>query len=165
MVLKEVDGEVGMFYHYFKSKHELFDEVVQYYMDKYVENYRIIAEDVNKSFIDQLGDMAELLKKASTEYTLLMKEQNMHWTVQHALHERTLKSLEPYMTLILKKGIEDGIAHNVLELDIDTLSSCIIHGIDGILHVHDATEITNEKIRQTEEDVYKYLKHMINISI
>ena len=165
MILKEVNGEVGMFYYYFKSKHELFDAVVQYYMDKYVEDYRNIAEDSNKNLFEQLGDMAELLKKAGMEYAMLMKEQNMHWTVQHALHERTLKSLEPYMTIILKKGIEDGIAHNVLGLDIDTLSSCIIHGIDGILHVHDETGITSERIRQTEEDVYKYLGHMININL
>lgn len=164
-IIQEAGGEVGMFYHYFKSKQEIFDIAVQYYLDKYVESYKQIAEDQDKNIMEQLSEMAELLKKASMEYAILMREQSMHWTVQHALHARTLKCLEPYMAMILQRGIEEGRARNVLGLHIDTLTACVIHGIEGILHVHDGKELKEEDMKQIEEDVYKFVGHMLQISM
>lgn len=164
-IIQEAGGEIGMFYHYFKSKQEIFDIAVQYYLDKYVESCKQIAEDQNKSIAEQLSEMAELLKKASMEYTILMKDQSMHWTVQHALHARTLKSLEPYMAIILQRGIYEGTAKNVLGLQIDTLAACVIHGIEGILHVHDGKELKEEDMKQIEEDVYEFVGHMLQISM
>lgn len=165
MIIQEAGGEVGMFYHYFKSKYEIFDIAVQHYLNKYVDSYKRIAEDENKNLIEQLADLAELLKKTGMEYALLLKEQSMHWTVQHALHDRTLKCLEPYMAIVLQRGIDEGIAQNVLGLSIDTLAACVIHGIEGILHVKDGQQLTEEDIRQIEEEAYKFIEYMIQIPL
>lgn len=165
MIIQEAGGEIGMFYHYFKSKHEVFDVAVQHYLNKYVESYKQIAEDDSETVTQQLASMSALLKKAGTEYALLLKEHSMHWTIQHALHDRTVKSLEPYMAMILQRGINEGVAENVLGLPMDTLAACMIHGIEGILHVHDGQELTEDAMNRTESEVYRFVEHMLRISM
>ena len=39
MIMNEVGGEIGMFYHYFKSKDMLFDQVVESFFKKYREKF------------------------------------------------------------------------------------------------------------------------------
>lgn len=165
MIIQEVGGEVGMFYHYFKSKYELFDFVTARYLEKYVEQYKLIAESKDKNIIEQLFLMGELLKKTSLEYAKLHKEQRMHWTVQYALHDRTLKCMEPYMAIVLQRGIDEGVAQNPLGFEIETLASCVIHGIDGILHRKNGIDMADEEICIIEHETYKFIEYMLKIQI
>ena len=43
-ILNDVGGEVGMFYHYFKSKDELFQVVVERFFHQYQEHFYKIVE-------------------------------------------------------------------------------------------------------------------------
>ena len=42
MIMNEVGGEIGMFYHYFKSKDMLFDTVVERFFKEYSENFEAV---------------------------------------------------------------------------------------------------------------------------
>ena len=60
MIMNEVGGEIGMFYHYFKSKDMLFDQVVESFFKKYREKFGEMLmtcktkEDFVKKFINML---------------------------------------------------------------------------------------------------------------
>ena len=40
MILERVNGEVGMFYHYFNSKQEVFDKAVELFLRKAEKDFR-----------------------------------------------------------------------------------------------------------------------------
>ena len=42
MIMDAVGGEIGMFYHYFKSKDALFDEVVKHFFERFAEQFEDI---------------------------------------------------------------------------------------------------------------------------
>ena len=44
MIMNEVGGEIGMFYHYFKSKDMLFDQVVESFFKKYRDEFEAMLE-------------------------------------------------------------------------------------------------------------------------
>ena len=91
-ILGRVGGEVGMFYHYFASKEELFDVVVDRFFRQYASDYETLAGEVRSP--EELVDaFLPGFEEAMGKYRLV--ESGLHWTVRSALHERTLLSLVP----------------------------------------------------------------------
>lgn len=99
-ILAMVNGEVGMFYHYFSSKEELFDIVADRFFRRYAENFAAMAEEIRtpEDFTDVFLPSYE---KAMSEYQRI--EGNMHWTIRMAFHERTLLSLIPTVQKLLER--------------------------------------------------------------
>ncbi len=100
MILEKVGGEVGMFYHYFKSKEELFDVVA----DRFFRTYQTGFEKMT----EQISTPEELVSSFLDNYELAMEryrriERNMHWTVRLALHERTVTALIPTVRKLLER--------------------------------------------------------------
>ncbi len=91
-VLAAVDGEVGMFYHYFSSKEELFDVVVDRFFRQYAENFEAMTRNV-QSPEELIDAFLPSFEGAMEQYRRVA--QNMHWSIRCALHERTLTSLIP----------------------------------------------------------------------
>ena len=91
-ILSLVDGEVGMFYHYFASKEELFDVVVDRFFRQYAADFEAMTAEI--------GSPEMLVDAFLPSYEAAMEkyrrvETGMHWTIRYALHERTLRSLLP----------------------------------------------------------------------
>ena len=100
MILSRVGGEVGMFYHYFASKEELFDVVVDRFFRQYALSFAAMAENIRspEEFVDAFLPSYE---EAMGKYSRV--ESAMHWTVRSALHERTVLSLAPAAEELLKR--------------------------------------------------------------
>ena len=105
MILDKVGGEVGMFYHYFRSKEELFDTVADRFFRQYEAAFRKMTEDV--STIEEFTDRLLSLYGSSMEQFAKIRG-NMHWTVQSAFHERTLAAMIPAAEAMLEKFGYDG---------------------------------------------------------
>ncbi len=100
MILEKVGGEVGMFYHYFKSKEELFDVVADRFFRRYQSGFEKMAE--------QSTTPEDLVTSFLYNYEAAMKnyrriEKNMHWTIRSALHERTVAALIPTIQKLLER--------------------------------------------------------------
>ena len=100
MILEKVGGEVGMFYHYFKSKEELFDVVADRFFRRYQAGFEQMAA--------QITTPEELVYSFLNNYEYAMEryrriESNMHWTIRYALHERTVTALIPTVQKLLER--------------------------------------------------------------
>lgn len=143
MILSEVNGEVGMFYHYFKSKDEVFEAAIELYFQQYSESFGKIATDAGLSLTEQLDQIIQLFKATSETYLLMNKNSGLHWTVEIALRERTLNELEPHIAIILQNAINSGSIQRP-EVPLDEFVAFIVHGVAGVIHMENTKEITPE---------------------
>ena len=125
MVLEEVDGEVGMFYHYFRSKEELFDIVVERFFTQYASGFEQMLQGV--SDIEGLIDVFLPGYEKAMERFSMVKDR-LHWTIASALHEKTLLSLVPGIAELLdKKGYD-------LKYPVDIAAAKIVADISAAVH-------------------------------
>ena len=90
-ILDAVGGEVGMFYHYFKSKDEVFEAAVELYLKQYVGQINAAA-NTNSGISEQYRCFMDLAGHAIMSYNRL-GGQNLHWSTASALHQRTLLAM------------------------------------------------------------------------
>lgn len=99
-ILNDVDGEVGMFYHYFKSKDELFQVVVERFFDRYREHfYEIVKECTDKE--DFVEKMLKFYLYSMNQFDHISG--NLHWTIVYSLSARTIMSLLPAIEEMIEK--------------------------------------------------------------
>ena len=163
MILKEVNGEVGMFYHYFKSKDELFEAAVRLYFRHYSVSFGKIVADSNLSISDQIDRIFHLFKTTSEAYLAMSRNGGLHWTVELALREKTLDQLEPYIAIILQNAVKGGLIKQP-DLPFDELAAFLVHGIAGIVHQEPVQEITPELFSKKRESITKLIANTLNIS-
>ncbi len=124
MIMDAVGGEIGMFYHHFKSKDILFDTVVERFFLASKERFEAILQQCNnpEEFIDaflpaymQAMDMFGSVRG------------NMHWSIQYAMHAQAIASMCPATVELLKRW-------NVPSDAMDMLASQLVHGVSATIH-------------------------------
>ena len=163
MILNKVNGEVGMFYHYFKSKDELFEAAVGLYFRHYSESFGKIVADSSLSISDQIDRIFRLFEATSEAYLAMSGNGGLHWTVELALREKTLDQLEPYIAIILQNAVKAGIVQQP-DLPFDELAAFLVHGIAGIVHQEPVQEITPELFSKKRKSIIKLITSTLNIS-
>lgn len=100
MITDKVGGEIGMFYHYFKSKEDLFDQVVERFFQNFEAKCRqmIAGCRTPEEFVDAF---LPLYQAAMDQYGRI--EGGMHWSVSYAMHAKTIAALVPVLTDQLEK--------------------------------------------------------------
>ena len=125
MIINEVGGEIGMFYHYFKSKDMLFDKVVDRFFEKYQEQFATLIQS-SEDPSDLIDKLMPLYERSMGEFGQI--QGNMHWTVQLAMHDRTLMELRPIIASVIEKW-------NVKsERPADMIAGQLLYGISATLH-------------------------------
>lgn len=124
-ILEEANGEVGMFYHYFNSKDELFQIVVERFFDNYKKGFcEIVLECNNK---EELGEKLLKFYQASMSKFSNISDA-LHWTIKHALRARTIHELLPvFMEAIQKIGYHT-------EKPLDMAAAQYLYSISATLH-------------------------------
>ena len=144
MILERVGGEVGMFYHYFQSKQEVFNKAFEVFMKRQ-------GEQLSSLMSEKLNNMTprkrlEHLKtgyiKAMSDYAKLSSN-NIHWTVLSTLHEMTLEAMLPSFTVMLMEILQFAQKDNLN--DIEWIAPFILKGISGLLHKKSFIELSEEK--------------------
>lgn len=67
-ILKEADGEIGMFYHYFESKKEIYEAALETYNEKYLVKLTEVADTPEWDFKEKLNQVFILLPSSISEY-------------------------------------------------------------------------------------------------
>ena len=125
MVLDEVGGEVGMFYHYFRSKEELFDVAVERFFSQYASGFEQMLQGVD-DIEDLVDGFLPGYEKAMEQFSLV--RDRLHWTVASAFHEKTVLSLVPGIAELLEKKSCD------LNYPVDIAAAKIVADISAAIH-------------------------------
>lgn len=163
MILEEANVVTGSFYHFFKSKEDLFEKAVERFLYLYKEEFVSIIADDTRSFGEQLDLLIELMGRNTQLYFEKLQANQLHWTVQYALHKRTLQALLPSVEALVKKVLESGCARNLMGLDIHTLSVVVLQGIEGIMHATPLENADDEDMARIRENVISYVTYILGI--
>ena len=125
MIMNRVGGEIGMFYHYFKSKEELFDKVVDSFFKGYEEKFRALVME-SKTPEKLVDTFLPLYSESMQEFGKI--QGNMHWTVQYAMHTRTVMALVPIVAELIKKWDIKS------DVPADILAGQLLYGISATIH-------------------------------
>ena len=148
MILDKVGGEVGMFYHYFKSKSDLFQTVVECFF-----------KDYRNSFIqltDNCDSIESFVQSFFAHYQVSMEKfrtlsPNMHWTIQYSMAARTIDELKPVViSLIEKIGTKR-------EDPLDIIAGQVVYSISATLHSESFIKLQADEGKEILTNVIKRL--------
>lgn len=147
-ILNEVNGAQGMFYHYFKSKQDIFLAAMSQYIDKTIEDKVKVLNDDSLGFMQKRDLLRQISEDDFSGYLKLFGagadnsvENNAHRA--RILLEMLDKLHGPYAKFILQGVREGQIAK---EAGIDESKASVyalftLYGIWGVLH----NDILNQK--------------------
>lgn len=139
MILDEAGAVTGSFYHYFASKEELFEQVVARFLTSYTEKISAILKDDTLSPKAQLEAFMQEIQNASNTYYRVLGGEHLHWTVQHALHNKTLEALVMPLAEMLARRMGEGMLESRLDINALTLAAILIRGIEAIFYADGQT--------------------------
>lgn len=161
MILNKVDGEVGMFYHYFKSKEELFDETVRLFLRQYGQSFSEIL-DCSANSTDIIFDaLSNLLKNNINKYKKITHT-NFHWSMQIALNELTVISIVPHVTKILEKLRNEELICPTVPCSDRELAGYILYGARAILHEKNILEIDENELNEKLDRIKELTRLILN---
>lgn len=159
-IMKEVGADVGAFYYYYKSKDELFEDVLNNFFAPYEVDFEKIASEAEQRPYRALLRFFEYVKLSTREFREKY-DGHIHKTVRWAIREQTLTVLEPYIERIINILISYG---GKPTMNAHTMAIFLSHGVGSvILHEEsDWVDSTTDDMRKTvnlimglDEDVSK----------
>ncbi len=112
-ILTEIGIAKGTFYHYFKSKEEVLDAVINKATDIIAERVSAVADNPDLSFDDKILQLFLAMKIENQMEEGLLEE--MHKVENTLMHQKSLVSviemLTPILTCVVKKGNQSGAFH------------------------------------------------------
>ncbi len=163
MILNKVGGEVGMFYHYFKSKEEIFDEAIKLFFSEYSKEVGEILNDNNDDFVKSLNTILSHLEQTIHKYNQL-NTNKFHWSMRIALNQLTIRSLVPYVTKKIIEQKKAGTINPIFQGTDSELASFLLFGIHGILHNKPFSEIDSVEMKQKKTEILELIKSVLGIN-
>lgn len=163
MILNEVGGEVGMFYHYFSSKQEIFDEAAEMFLQKYASAFGDTLKGC-KNTGEIFESILNLLKENLAKYKTL-NHKNFHWSTQIALNEMALASIVPFITSVIGELKLSGVIQPSIDCSDRELAAYILYGARAILHEKSMLELSEVELqakwRRIKELTLRILNHTL----
>ena len=91
MILEEAGVVTGSFYHFFPSKEELFEAVIEKYLRGYSQRIEDILSDEALSMDRIIDKVLEELGHTSKEYYQKLQGDKLHYIVQQSTKQRKKK--------------------------------------------------------------------------
>lgn len=156
-ILKEVGGEVGMFYHYFKSKDEIFELAIEYYLNEYIQKFSEVSKNSSLSFKQSLESLIALQSETIRKYKIGWSNK-IHWSMASAIYKKTLQCLIPYIEDLINKALKNKeIIIRTPNVSIHELTLFLVYGISGILHEKPLLEITQMELTKKQQNIRNLL--------
>ncbi len=164
MILEKAGIVTGSFYHFFSSKEELFEAVVENFLQSYTDRVSAILNDETLDFHIQLQCFFQELKKSSAVYYDVLQGNKLHWTIEYALHNKTVEMLIAPIARLLDRQLQAGRMESRLQISNDTLAAVIVHGIEAILHSgEDDKHLKIDLLEMKTKEIYDFLGSMLII--
>ncbi|MDQ0360822.1 TetR/AcrR family transcriptional regulator [Breznakia pachnodae] len=139
-ILKEANGEIGMFYYYFESKNDIFEAALDYYNEIFIEKLKE-SIDINQSILQQFDSILVNTFASIDKYRQFNKEASSETIL--ILHASTLDKLVPIFKDNLKQN-EPSLS-SYKDEDLMSIVRFLLYGISGIIHNKDIDDINIKK--------------------
>lgn len=163
MILNKIGGEVGMFYHYFKSKEEIFNEAINLFFSEYSKKVGEILNNTNDDFIKSLNTILSHLEQTIHKYNQL-NTNKFHWSMRIALNQLTIRSLVPNVTKKIIEFKKEGTINPIYQGADSELASFLLFGIHGILHDKPFSELDSIEMKQKKTEILKLIISVLGIN-
>ena len=120
---------VGLAYHYFETKDEMFAQTLDYFFQPYEQEMRVLAAQKDKDLYGLLEDCFSYVVKQSSAFRKNHPGE-LHWMVRQALRERALELLEQTVMDILNGDAADGVW---LALPVEDAAALLGQGLGSLL--------------------------------
>ena len=148
-IVKEVGCEVGLFYYYYKTKDDLFTDVMEHFFEPYKKDFEALVEETKLSPNRALFRFFEYMKKKVIEFREKYSA-NMHRTIRWAIREQSLTVIEPYLEEIIQILVDDGAQ---LKMDVHLTAIFLAHGIGSVI-LHEDAEYVEKTTNQLRKVVH-----------
>ncbi len=154
-ILSEAGGEIGMFYHHFESKEEIYMKALQLFNERYLQLLELKLKDETINFENKLTFIFEAVSNELAKYQQLKTEQ-VDTEILSKIHRETLLSAIPIFEDLLK--MDDQYKNSKLaSMNTHFLAEFILFGISAI--IHDKTEID---FAIKEKEIKRIISQLLN---
>ena len=133
-IMLEVGGEVGLFYYYYKTKDELFTDVLDHFFEPYRKDLEALADEAKEKPYRALLRFFSYIKREVRAFRAKY-EGNMHRTVRWAIREQALTVIEPYIEQIVDILVQNG-ANPPMQPRLTAVF--LAHGVGSVILHEDA---------------------------
>lgn len=118
-ILEKVDIGKGTFYHYFKSKEEVMNAVIERMKDHVVNTAQSIADDQTMNAHEKLRNIILSLNISDSPDGPMIEE--LHQPSNAQMHQKsiveTIKDTAPILAEVVKQGVREGIYNTPYPLE------------------------------------------------
>ena len=158
-VLDELDASRGAFYHYFDSKHELLEAVVDRFADLAMESVAPILADPQLSAVQKIERVFAGIARLKAEQKDLVLAIMDAWMsdgnalVREKLRHMTSSRLGPMLSTVIHQGVSDGLFNPGAPDETALVLMTLIQGFQeiagDIFVARQAGTMTFEAVRRT----------------
>jgi len=163
MILEEAGVVTGSFYHFFPSKEELFEAVIEKYLRGYAHRISDILCDETLGMREIVDKVLVELKATSKDYYLKLQGDKLHWTLQASLHEITLETLVEPLSRALGRLKTRGEIESLLKVEDTTLARILIKGMEAVIHDGDVSDVERFSSAGLRERLMEFCERIIAI--
>ncbi len=163
MILEEAGVVTGSFYHFFPSKEELFEAVIEKYLRGYAHRISDILCDETLGMREIVDKVLVELKATSKDYYLKLQGDKLHWTVQASLHEITLETLVEPLSRALGRLKTRGEIESLLKVEDTTLARILIKGMEAVIHDGEVSDVERFGSAGLRERLMEFCERIIAI--
>ena len=164
MIQEEANVVTGSFYHFFPSKEMLFEVVIEQFLVGYSERIDAILENEELGFIECVEAILKEMQNSASVYYEVLQGDKLHWTIQHALHNKTIETIVASVQVKLEKVISEGKIISRLDADTGSLASILIKGIEAIVHSDKTTGKEMYRLERIKKDVFDYINLLFDVT-
>jgi Transcriptional regulator len=136
-ILKVVNGHPGMFYYYFESKQEIYNEAMRQMIQAEVSKRTLILSDKSKPILTRFKELFSLISNGIRDYYKAFNNPDSLAYETTVLLDLLTAMAEPVSQFILEAR-EEGIIPPEVGITEETaypISLFIIHGCYGLVHI------------------------------
>ena len=134
-IVEELGVAKGTFYHYFKSKEEILEAVLEDYLSNYAEGIKKAIEDNALNAYEKLMLVLRsiLSNNQGPEHLTKHIEDNKNAKLHQMMDEKFYEKFNPIIAAVLKQGISEGIFKVEHPEEITEI---LLLGIRAYIHIH-----------------------------
>ncbi|MEK4183428.1 TetR/AcrR family transcriptional regulator [Bacillus sp. FSL K6-1145] len=114
-IIKKIGVAKGTFYHYFKSKDEIADAVIQDSIDSSVQVFKQINNNSDLKAIEKFINIIQFFSQETSNHFSDGLMTHLHHKDNVLLHQKMkvcmIKEYVPIISSVLKQGVEEGVFH------------------------------------------------------
>lgn len=163
MIQEEAKVVTGSFYHFFPSKDMLFEVVIERFLAGYTERIDAILENEELGVAGCMETILKEMQNSVSVYYEVLQGDKLHWTIQYALHNKTIETIVASVQVKLEKDISEGKIISRLDADTGTLAAILIKGIEAIVHSDKATGKEMYRLERVKKGAFDYINLLFDV--